>query len=109
MILGRNGIHKAFSTGRGSIVIRAKHHIEQAKGTKASIIIDEIPYQVNKAKLVERINEVAKEKLVEGMSEVRDESNRDGIRVVIEVKRDSDPEIILNQLYAHTATNFICR
>lgn len=103
IILGRAGIYEAFRTGRGSMMMRGKTHIETIRGEKEAIIIDEIPYQVNKAKLVERIAEVVKEKLIEGISDLRDESDRDGMRVVIELKRDAVADVVLNQLYRHTA------
>ncbi|GAX88005.1 DNA gyrase subunit A [Lebetimonas natsushimae] len=101
IIFGRGGIIEAYKTGRGSIKIRAKHHIEH-KGNKEVIVIDEIPYQVNKAKLIEKISELVKDKIIDGISEVRDESDREGIRVVIELKKDAMSEIILNNLYKHT-------
>ncbi|PAF44608.1 DNA gyrase subunit A [Helicobacter sp. 11S02629-2] len=98
IIYGRSGILEAYATGRGRIKIRAKTHIETNKH-KDSIIIDEIPYQVNKARLVEQISELAKEKIVEGISEVRDESDREGMRVVIELKKEALSEIVLNHLF----------
>ncbi len=101
IIFGRGGIVEAYKTGRGSIKIRAKHHIEH-KGNKEVIVIDELPYQVNKAKLIEKISDLVKDKVLEGISEVRDESDREGIRVVIELKKDAMSEIILNNLYKHT-------
>ena len=100
-IFGKSGIIEAYKTGRGSIKIRAKHHIEH-KGNKEVIVIDELPFQVNKAKLIEKISDLVKDKTVEGISEVRDESDREGIRVVIELKKDAMSEIILNNLYKHT-------
>ncbi len=103
IILGRSGILEAFRTGRGSLMVRGKTHIETVRGEREAIIIDEIPYQVNKSKLVERIAEVVKEKLVEGISDLRDESDRDGMRVVIEIKKDAVAEVVLNQLYRFTA------
>jgi DNA gyrase subunit A len=101
IIFGRGGIIEAYKTGRGSIKIRAKHHIEH-KGNREVIVIDELPYQVNKAKLIEKISDLVKEKVLDGISEVRDESDREGIRVVIELKKDAMSEIILNNLYKHT-------
>jgi len=101
IIFGRSGIIEAYKTGRGSIKIRAKHHIEH-RGNREIIVIDELPYQVNKAKLIEKISELVKDKIIEGISEVRDESDREGIRVVIELKKDAMSEIILNNLYKHT-------
>jgi len=100
-IFGKSGIIEAYKTGRGSIKIRAKHHIEH-KGNKDVIVVDELPFQVNKAKLIEKISELVKDKIIEGISEVRDESDREGIRVVIELKKDAMSEIILNNLYKHT-------
>jgi DNA gyrase subunit A len=103
IIVGRAGIREAFRTGRGSIVMRGKTHFETIRQDKEAIIIDEIPYQVNKARLVERIAEIVKEKIVEGISDLRDESDRDGVRVVIELKKDAVADVILNQLYRFTA------
>ncbi len=100
-IFGRRGIVDAYNTGRGRVKIRAKHHIE-TKAKKEVIVIDELPYQVNKARLIEQIAELAKEKQIEGISEVRDESDRDGIRVVIELKKEAMAEIVLNNLYKST-------
>lgn len=101
IIFGKKGIIDAYRTGRGRIKIRAKTHIEQ-KGNKDVIVIDELPYQVNKARLIEQIANLVKEKQVEGISEIRDESDREGIRVVIELKRDAMSDIVLNNLYKST-------
>lgn len=101
IIYGRQGITEAYRTGRGRVKVRAKTHIEHTK-TKEVIVIDEVPYQVNKAKLVEQISELAKEKIIDGISEVRDESDREGIRVVIELKREAMSEIVLNHLFKST-------
>lgn len=101
IIYGKAGILEAYRTGRGRIRVRAKVHIEKTK-TKDVIVVDEVPYQVNKAKLVEQISELAKEKIIEGIAEVRDESDREGIRVVIELKRDAMSEIVLNHLFKST-------
>jgi len=101
IIFGKKGILDAYSTGRGRIRIRAKIHMEK-KGNKDVIIIDELPYQVNKSRLIEQIANLVKEKQVEGISELRDESDREGIRVVIELKRDAMSEIVLNNLYKST-------
>ncbi|WP_304418020.1 DNA gyrase subunit A, partial [uncultured Helicobacter sp.] len=101
IIYGKSGILEAYRTGRGRIRVRAKVHIEKTK-TKDVIVIDEVPYQVNKAKLVEQISELAKEKIIDGIAEVRDESDREGIRVVIELKRDAMSEIVLNNLFKST-------
>jgi DNA gyrase subunit A len=101
IIFGRKGINEAYETGRGRIKVRAKTHIEQ-KGSKESIIIDELPYQVNKSRLIENIAQLVKDKQIEGISELRDESDREGIRVVIELKRDAMSEIVLNNLFKST-------
>ncbi|AYJ79702.1 DNA gyrase subunit A [Aliarcobacter cryaerophilus ATCC 43158] len=100
-IFGRRGIIDAYNTGRGRVRIRAKHHIE-SKAKKDVVVIDELPYQVNKARLIELIANLAKDKQIEGIAEVRDESDRDGIRVVIELKKDAMAEIVLNNLYKST-------
>ena len=103
-IVGRDGIRSAYRTGRGAITVRGKAMIEQAaKGDKVSIIITEIPYQLNKAKLVEKIAELAREKTLDGVSDLRDESDRDGMRIVVELKRGEVPEVVLNNLYKHTS------
>lgn len=101
IIIGRSGIEKAYKTGKGKISIRAKHKIEtNTKSRKKSIIINEIPYQVNKSRLIEKISELVKEKKIEGISALRDESDKDGMRIVIEIKKEAISEIILNQLYS---------
>jgi len=102
IILGRGGIADAYRTGRGSIVIRGKAAIEELRGEREAIIITEIPYQVNKARLVERIAELSREKQIDGISDLRDESDRHGVRVVVELKRDAMAEVVLNQLYKFT-------
>ncbi|MCA1651415.1 MAG: DNA gyrase subunit A [Acidobacteria bacterium] len=103
-IVGREGIFNAYKTGRGSITVRAKADVEEAKkGDKVAIVITEIPYQVNKARLIEKIAELAREKAIDGISDLRDESDRDGMRIVIELKRGEVPEVVLNNLYRHTA------
>ncbi len=102
IILGRSGYNSAANTGRGSIVMRGRHKIEKVTANKNAIIITEIPYQVNKAKLVEKIAELVKEKKIEGVSDLRDESSRDGVRIVIELKKDAMEEVIINQLYSFT-------
>ncbi len=102
IIFGKKGIMDAYETGRGRIKIRAKTHIEQ-KAKKEVIVIDELPYQVNKARLIENIANLVREKMIEGVSEVRDESDRDGMRVVIELKRDAMSEIVLNNLFKQTS------
>jgi len=102
IIFGKKGIIDAYETGRGRIKVRAKTHIEQ-KAKKEVIVIDELPYQVNKARLIENVANLVKDKLIEGVSEIRDESDRDGMRVVNELKRDAMSEIVLNNLYKQTA------
>jgi DNA gyrase subunit A len=102
-IVGRSGLMQAYSTGRGAILMRARATVETSKkGEKVAIVVTEIPYQVNKAKLVERIAELVREKTIEGISDLRDESDREGLRIVIELKRGEVPEVILNNLYKHT-------
>ena len=101
-IYGRSGIAQAYTTGRGRFLMRAKTALENLTKEKQAIIVGEIPYQVNKSRLIERIAELANEKIVDDISDVRDESDRDGMRIVIELKRGSQPEIVLNQLYKHT-------
>ena len=102
IILGRAGIHSAFNTGRGSVMMRSKTHFEKIGKDREAIVATEIPYQVNKSRMIERIAEVVKEERVEGISELRDESDRDGVRVVIELKRDAMSEVVLNQLFRYT-------
>ncbi|WP_208560543.1 DNA gyrase subunit A [Marinilactibacillus kalidii] len=102
MVLGKSGIRKAYETGRGSIKVRAKAHIDVLKNGRERIIVDELPYLVNKAKLVERIAELARDKRIEGITDLTDESDRDGMRVVIEVRRDVSASVILNNLYKMT-------
>jgi DNA gyrase subunit A len=102
-ICGRAGIRQAYRTGRGAVVMRAKAEIETTKkGDRESIVVSEIPYQVNKARLIERIAELVKEKRVEGISDIRDESDRDGMRIVIDVKKGEPAQVVLNNLYKHT-------
>src|SRR5690349_20534863 len=103
-IIGRAGIQQAYLTGRGTVVMRAKAEIELSKkGDRSSIVIDAIPYQVNKARLIERIADLVREKTLEGISDIRDESDRDGLRIVIDLKRGEVGEVVLNNLYKHTA------
>ncbi|MEZ5813633.1 MAG: DNA gyrase subunit A [Alphaproteobacteria bacterium] len=108
-IMGRSGIHKAYHTGNGSVVMRAKTSIEEI-GKREAIIVHEIPYLVNKGKLLERLGEVGREKIVEDIAEIRDESDRDGVRIVIELKTGAISDVVLNQLFKHTAlqSNFAC-
>ncbi len=103
IILGRRGIRETYFTGHGRIEVRAKTNIEQMSGNRSRIVVTEIPYQVNKAKLVEKIAELVHEKRVEGISDIRDESDRQGMRIVIELKKDVYPQVILNTLYKHTS------
>ena len=109
-ILGRSGARKAYLEGRGSVIIRSKTHIEEIRKDRFAIIIDEVPYQVNKAAMIEKIAELVREKRIEGISAVADESDRIGIRVVIELKRDATPDVVLNQLFRFTPmqTSFGC-
>ncbi|RJX66940.1 DNA gyrase subunit A [Tsuneonella suprasediminis] len=102
LILGQSGAKAAYTTGRGSILMRARHTIETARGDRESIVFTSIPYQVGKAGLVEKIAEAAKDKRIEGISDIRDESNREGVRVVIDLKRDATAEVVLNQIWRHT-------
>jgi DNA gyrase subunit A len=102
LILGLSGIRSAYTTGRGSVMMRSRHHVEETRGDRRSIVLTEIPYQVGKNGLVEKIAEAAKDKRIEGVSDIRDESNRLGVRVVIDLKRDATPEVVLNQLWRHT-------
>ena len=102
-ILGRSGIRKAYETGRGSITIRAKVEIETKSNGREVILVHELPYQVNKAKLIEKIAELARDKKLEGISDLRDESDRNGMRIVIEVKKDANANVVLNNLYKQTA------
>ena len=101
-ILGRNGILGTYHTGRGSIIMRAKTSVEEIRKDRTAIIVHEVPYQVNKSRLLERIAEIVREKIIEGISDLRDESDRDGVRVVIELKKDAIPDVVMNQLYKHT-------
>ena len=102
IIMGRSGIRAAYATGRGKIILRAKTHIEQYKNGRERIIVTEIPYMVNKARLIERIADLVKEKKVDQISNIRDESSRKGMKIVIELKRDANAQIVLNQLYSFT-------
>ena len=102
LILGQAGARAAYQSGRGSIMMRSRHVIEEGRGDRRSIILTAIPYQVGKSGLVERIAEAAKDKRIEGVSDIRDESNRHGVRIVIDLKRDATPEVVLNQLWRHT-------
>ncbi len=110
IILGRAGIRSAYETGRGSLIMRAKVEIEEIRNDRQAIIVSEIPYQVNKATMVEKIAELVRDKRIEGISDLRDESDREGYRVVIELKRDAVADVVLNQLYRYTPlqTSFGC-
>jgi len=103
IVMGRAGIRDAYHTGRGAVRIRAKVEIEQIRKDREAIIVTEIPYQVNKSRMVERIADVVRDKTVEGVSDLRDESDRQGLRVVIELRRDAEADVVLNQLYRYTA------
>ncbi|WP_294194453.1 DNA gyrase subunit A [uncultured Sphingomonas sp.] len=102
IILGRAGARSAYETGRGSVIVRSRHKIETGRGDRTSIVLTEIPFQQGKNALVEKIAEAAKDKRIEGVSDIRDESNREGVRIVIDLKRDATPEVVLNQLWRHT-------
>jgi len=102
IIMGKKDIEEAYRTGQGKVVVRAKTEIEETKKGRMQIIVTEIPFQVNKARLIEKIAQLVKEKKIEGISYIRDESNREGMRIVIELKRDANPQITLNKLYKHT-------
>jgi len=102
IIIGRSGIRQAYMTGRGSVVIRSRTHTEEVRKDREAIIVSEVPYQVNKGRMQERIAELVREKRVEGIADLRDESDRDGVRVVIELRRDADADVVLNQLFRHT-------
>ncbi len=110
IILGRSGARKAYLEGRGSVIIRAKTRVEEIRKDRYAIVLDEIPYQVNKASMIEKIAEMVRDKKIEGIAHVQDESDRVGVRVVIELKRDSTPEVVLNQLFRFTPmqTSFGC-
>ena len=102
LILGTSGIREAYATGNGACTMQARTHIEPAESGKTAIIVTELPYQVNKARLVEQIAELVKEKKIQGIADLRDESDRVGMKLVIEMKRDANPHVVLNQLYKHT-------
>ena len=102
IIMGRSGIRAAYATGRGKITLRGRAEIEEKKNGRFQIIITEIPYMVNKAKMIENIADLVKEKRIEGISDLNDESNREGMRVVVELKKDANPQVVLNQLYSFT-------
>ena len=103
LIMGKGGAQSAYRDGKGSIMMRARHEIEEGRGDRQSIVLTSIPFQVGKSGLVEKIAEAAKDKRIEGVSDIRDESSRKGVRVVIDLKRDATPEVVLNQLWRHTS------
>ena len=109
IILGRSGIRQAYETGRGSILIRGKVARRGDAQDREALIITEIPYQVNKSTMIEKIAELVREKRIEGISDIRDESDRNGMRVVIELKRDAVPDVVLNQLYRFTPLQILVR
>lgn len=102
VIMGRSGIRSAYATGRGRIIVRAKAEIQEEKNGRFRIVVTEIPYMVNKARLIESIADLVKDKRIEGISMIRDESDREGMRIVIELKRDANPSLVLNQLYSYS-------
>ncbi|CUJ87930.1 DNA gyrase subunit A [Ruegeria denitrificans] len=110
VMLGRSGARKAYLEGRGSVIIRSKTRVEEIRKDRYAIVVDEIPYQVNKAAMIEKIAEAVREKRIEGVSHVQDESDRNGVRVVVELKRDATPEVVLNQLFRFSPmqTSFGC-
>src|SRR4029079_5165487 len=102
LILGRAGARSAYTTGRGSVIMRAKSEIEEGRKDREAIIFTEIPYQVNKASLIEKIAELVREKKIEGIADLRDESDRDGMRIMVEVQVEAVADVVLNQLYRYT-------
>ena len=102
LLVGQAGLRQAYQTGRGSVMMRSRSRIEEGRGDRRSLVLTEIPYQVGKSGLVEKIAEAVKDKRIEGVSDIRDESNREGVRIVLDLKRDATPEVVLNQLYRHT-------
>ena len=100
--MGRSGIRAAYATGRGKITLRGRATIEETKNGRAQIIITEIPYMVNKARLIENIADLVKDKRIEGISDLNDETNRKGMRIVIDVRKDANAQVVLNQLYQYT-------
>ena len=102
LILGKSGARSAYTTGRGSILMRARHEVETGRNDRRSIVLTSIPFQVGKNNLVEKIAEAAKEKRIEGVSDIRDESSREGMRVVVDLKRDASPEVVLNQIWRYS-------
>jgi DNA gyrase subunit A len=108
IIYGYEGVKEAFETGRGRVVVRAKASFEEIREGKEAIIITEIPYQVNKAEMIKKTAELVNDKKIDGITDIRDESDRDGMRIVYELRRDAIPNVVLNKLFKYTAsTNFI--
>ena len=105
IVLGRSGIRSAYHLGRGSVVMRGRTHVEQIRKNREAIVVTEIPYQVNKARMIEKIADLVREKRIEGISDLRDESDRSGVRVVIELRRDAMAEIVLNQVFRFSPCN----
>ncbi|MBQ7859422.1 MAG: DNA gyrase subunit A [Faecalibacterium sp.] len=108
IIMGRSGIRSAYATGRGKIMVRARAEIEEKKNGRFQIIVTELPYMVNKARLIEHIADLVKDKKIEGISDLNDETNREGMRIVIEIKKDANPQVVLNQLYKYTQMQDTC-
>ena len=108
IIMGRSGIRAAYATGRGKIMVRARAEIEEKKNGRFQIVVTELPYMVNKARLIEHIAELVKDKKIEGISDLNDETNRQGMRIVIEIKKDANPQVVLNQLYKYTQMQDTC-
>ncbi|QDU70098.1 DNA gyrase subunit A [Engelhardtia mirabilis] len=108
MIMGRSGIYQAYTTGRGRAIVRARHHVEEGRGKKEQLVFTEIPYQVRKVAIIEKIVEIVKDGRVTGISDVRDESDRDGLRLIVELKKNEDPEVILKQLFQFTPLQSTC-
>ena len=102
VIMGKNNAREAYRTGQGKVIVRAVSEIEETTRGRQQIVVTEIPYQVNKARLIEKMVELVRDKKLEGVSDIRDESSRKGMRIVIELKKDTNPQIILNRLYKHT-------
>ena len=102
IIMGRSGIRAAYATGRGRLMLRARHEFEEFGGGRTRIVVTELPYQVNKRMLIKAIADQVEDKRLEGISDIRDESDRNGMRIVIELKRDANPQVVLNRLFAQT-------
>ena len=102
LIMGRSGIYEAFRTGRGSVMMRARHHVETGRNDRQTLVFTEVPYQVNKEKVLEKIGDLVRNKQIDGIAGANDESDRDGVRLVVDIKRDGDPDVVLNQLFRFT-------